>query len=399
MELFENLSTLIVSYVPGVLGALIVFLIGWLIASGLKRLTFKLMSRTQIDNRLMTKLGSNVKVEKLVSKLVYYIVMIMVLLVVLEMLGVSQVLDPLKNMVNEFMGYLPNLFAAGVIGFAGYFIAKIASELVNITGNFFEKLSTKAGFSGNIDLGGIFKKLVFLVVFIPILIVALDTLQMHSIAEPAKAMLSSFINAIPNIIAAAAIIGIFYIGGRYLTSILRELLASLGTDRLAETFRLQSIIGQERKLSGLLSGLAFFFILYFGIITGVERLGFSQLTEVLNNLLLLSGKIFFGLLIMVVGNMIAGIAQRSLQNSGDNDFLASIAKFAVLGLFLAISLRTMGIANEIVNLAFGLTLGSIAVAVALAFGLGGREAGGKQMEYILQRFRKDKKELKEENVA
>jgi len=41
----------------------------------------------------------------------------------------------------------------------------------------------------------------------------------------------------------------------------------------------------------------------------------------------------------------------------------------------------MGLANEIVYLAFGLTLGAVAVAVALSFGLGGREAAGKQMEH------------------
>ena len=50
-------------------------------------------------------------------------------------------------------------------------------------------------------------------------------------------------------------------------------------------------------------------------------------------------------------------------------------------------LRAMGIADDIVNLAFGLTLGAIAVAVALAFGLGGRAAAGKQMEYWLARWR------------
>jgi len=49
----------------------------------------------------------------------------------------------------------------------------------------------------------------------------------------------------------------------------------------------------------------------------------------------------------------------------------------------------MGIADDIVNLAFGLTLGSIAVAFALAFGLGGREAAGKSMEDFLSRFRKN----------
>lgn len=48
----------------------------------------------------------------------------------------------------------------------------------------------------------------------------------------------------------------------------------------------------------------------------------------------------------------------------------------------------MGIADTIVHLAFGLSLGAVAVAVALSFGLGGREAAGKQMEYILSKFRK-----------
>lgn len=66
--------------------------------------------------------------------------------------------------------------------------------------------------------------------------------------------------------------------------------------------------------------------------------------------------------------------------------LSSIARFATLGLFVAISLKYMGIADDIVNLAFGLTLGSVAVAFALSFGLGGRKAAGKQMERFLNKF-------------
>jgi hypothetical protein len=50
-------------------------------------------------------------------------------------------------------------------------------------------------------------------------------------------------------------------------------------------------------------------------------------------------------------------------------------------------LRAMGIADDIVNLAFGLTLGAVAVAVALAFGLGGREAAGKMMDHWLTQLR------------
>jgi len=61
---------------------------------------------------------------------------------------------------------------------------------------------------------------------------------------------------------------------------------------------------------------------------------------------------------------------------------------AILSIFLAIGLRTMGIADEIINLAFGITLGTVALTIILSFGLGGREAAGKQMDKILNKFNK-----------
>jgi len=57
-----------------------------------------------------------------------------------------------------------------------------------------------------------------------------------------------------------------------------------------------------------------------------------------------------------------------------NGGLANIARVAILGLVLAMGLRSMGLADNIVNMAFGFTIGAVAVATALAFGLGGRDA-------------------------
>ena len=67
-----------------------------------------------------------------------------------------------------------------------------------------------------------------------------------------------------------------------------------------------------------------------------------------------------------------------------------MARFAILGIVLAMGLRAMGIADDIVNLAFGLTLGAIAVAVALAFGLGGRDAAGRLASRWVDRLGKPK---------
>ena len=48
----------------------------------------------------------------------------------------------------------------------------------------------------------------------------------------------------------------------------------------------------------------------------------------------------------------------------------------------------MGIADEIINLAFGISLGTVALTIILSFGLGGREAAAKQMAKILEKFNK-----------
>jgi hypothetical protein len=56
---------------------------------------------------------------------------------------------------------------------------------------------------------------------------------------------------------------------------------------------------------------------------------------------------------------------------------------AIIVLGTAIGLRFMGLADDIINLAFGLILGAIAVAFALAFGLGGRDQAGRIVQRLL----------------
>lgn len=383
---FNDLTTQVGGFLPGILGALAVLIIGWFLAGVIRRLVHGLLKKTDLDNKIFKGASSSVSPEKFIAKLVYYLVLMVVLLIVLEMLGVHNVLDPVKNMVNKFLEYIPNIIGAGIIGFAGYIIATIASEVVGFAGDAIDRYATKMGFSTDADLGGIFKKIIFIIVFIPMLIAALDTLQLDVISDPFKEMLTTFISAIPNILVAAITIGVFYIAGRFLVGIVEDLMKGFGVDGMAQKLNISGIIGEGTSLSKLIANVGFFFLMFTGIVAGVEKLNFPQFSVILNNLLELSAQIFFGLIIMAIGNFIANIAHNALEKS--NAFMATIAKIATLGLFLAIALRTMGIANDIVNLAFGLTLGAVAVAVALSFGLGGREAAGKHMEYLMSKFRR-----------
>jgi len=371
------------------LKALLIFIIGRWIAKAVSKLIKNGLAKSQLDNKLFGgKAVGSASPEDFISKIVYYLLLVIVLMIVLETLGIHNVLDPLKEMVGKFIGYIPNIIGAGVVAFAGYLIANIVSELVGAGGGALERYSNKLGLKENMDIGGILKKVVFLIIFVPILIAALDILSIEAISGPAKDVLNSFMSAIPNIFLAAIIIGVFYFVGRFVTNFLYDLLKGLGVDDYSHKLGIAGIIGANTSISNIASKVAFFFIMFTGTVTAMNKLGFVSLSRLLNDLLELSGQIFFGLVILVIGNWISTLAYGALSKSKDGEFVASLARYAILGLFLAIALNTMGIAGNIVNLAFGLTLGAIAVAVALSFGLGGREAAGKTMEDILARFRK-----------
>ena len=383
----DSLIHTIGTALPGVFGAIVVFIIGWLISLLIRRIVHGLMKKTEWDERLLG--NTIVDTNKFIANLVYYILMVIVLLVVLEMLGVSYVLDPIRNMLNEFLGFIPNILAGIAIGFIGYIIAKFVSNLVKMAGSVVDRLAANIGFKDTDKLVYFIQQIVFLLVFIPLLIQALNALHLEAITQPANNLLHNLLDAVPNIIGAILIITLFAVGGKFITEFLRDLLSNMGTDTLAAKLRITAMIGEDQSLSKIIAGIAYFFLVFFGVVSGIEMLGFERLTHSLHTILHLSGNILFGLIIMVVGNFIGYLVYNSLTKSDDNKYLAGVARVAIIGLFLAISLRTMGIANSIVELAFGLTLGALAVAVALSYGLGGREAAGKHMEKILKRFQKD----------
>ena len=385
-DYFHNFVERISHALPGVFGAIVVFIVGWIFALLIRKIVHRLMKKTEWDERLLG--NTIVDTNKFLANLVYYVLMLIILLIVLEMMGVSYVLDPIKNMLNEFLGFIPNILAAGAIAFVGYIIATFVSNLVKMAGSVIDRFAGKIGFKETDKLINFIQKIVFFVIFIPFIIEGLNALHLEAITNPANNLLHELMDAIPNVIGAILIITLFTIGGKFLTQFLNDLLSNLGTDDLTEKLQL-FFVAENQSLSKVISNVVYFFIVFFGIVTGIEMLGFERLSDVLHTILNLSGSILFGLVVMVIGNFIASMVHGAMTKTDNNSFAAGVARVAIIGLFLAIALRTMGIANSIVELAFGLTLGSLAVTIALAYGLGGREAAGKHMEKIIKKFQKD----------
>ncbi len=102
----------------------------------------------------------------------------------------------------------------------------------------------------------------------------------------------------------------------------------------------------------------------------------------MSQFLVFGGRVVLGLVILGVGMYLAGVAYNTVSASSASQarIMANGARLAILILTGAMALREMGLANEIINLAFGMTVGAIAVAIALAFGLGGRDVAARQVE-------------------
>ncbi|MGP1990551.1 mechanosensitive ion channel [Zobellia laminariae] len=385
-NIMNSLSNSVGDFLPSTIGAILILIIGWFVAGFIKRLITKLIKRTKIDDKMGT---GKVVISSLIGKLIYFFIMIFVFMLALEKLGMTSVLDPVKNLLNGFTNYIPNIVGAGLIGYIGYMLATIVSELVGLSGDTIQSLVPKLKLPENIDLVNILKKIVFIFIFIPLLITALNILNMDAISVPATHMLEQFFNAIPKILVAVIILIIFVVGGKFVAGLLTDLLESLKLDGIVKKMNLGGV-SSNTNLPKLIGNIAFFFIVLFGITTALEKLEFAKLTEVLDTLVGVSGNILFGLIILIIGNWIASIAHKAMAKDENNLFVASIVRMCILAIFLAMGLKTMGIGDDIINMAFGITLGTIAVTIALSFGLGGREAAGKQMERILNKFNNNK---------
>jgi len=381
----DSLSQTMGGILPGILGAIAVLIVGLILAGVVSRLVRGAFRRTSIDERLGSKMDLNFNLGDFIAKIVHYLLVLFVLLLVLEMMGLTSVLDPFRDMLGKFFGAVPNMIYAGIIGFIGYVVGKIVSEGVGLASLPLESFSNRIGFKQHDSLVKVIKQVVFFFIFLLFLVAALDALNMDAISRPISDMFANMLEAIPNIIAATIIIGVFYFIGRFLVGFLTDLLHNLGVDSYPTKLGFGSVLG-EASLSSIIGNVVFFFLMFAGVISAMEKLEMTAITDILNNVMNIAGRVFFGLIILVAGSFIANMASKAMASS--DEWLASLVKFAVLGIFLAFALHTMGIAQSIVNMAFGFTLGAVAVAFALSFGLGGREAAGKQMQQFFDKMNK-----------
>ncbi|UJS23446.1 mechanosensitive ion channel [Thiothrix winogradskyi] len=328
--------------------------------------------------RMLGKVGflQRSNLAKPLASLIKALLTIFVLMAVLQHFGLTDVLAPLKTMLNKFLAAIPNIIGAGVIGYAGWVIAKIVSELTGVAlGKVDRQLALKMGDQGTqgVKLSKIGSSFIFAAILIPVAVSALGVLNIPSITEPASGMLNKLLAAIPNIIGAGIILAVTYFVAKFVVSMLTSVLDGVNLNGMPQKLGLTGVFSDSFTPTKLVGNVIMFFAMLTAATAAVNTLGIDIISNIFAKVLEFGGGILVGGVILLVGYFLSTLAYNKLSQYGSAG-IASIARFAILGLVLAMGLRAMGLADNIVNMAFGFTLGAVAIAAALAFGLGGREA-------------------------
>ncbi|MFP3394783.1 mechanosensitive ion channel [Brevibacterium sp. SIMBA_078] len=418
--------------------AIVILIVTWILAAIVKWAIGKLVTKVPALQRD----GSNgQQIGKSVGQIAGLVIWLLGLIAVLQLFNLDQVLTPLQGLLDGIFGFLPNIIGAGFIFFIGYVFAKIAKQLVQTALNAvdltkltskFRSLGDKAtgvaegagnaqphpdatqqyaaqgeqgmpaqgqqgmppqgqqgmppqgGHPGhapnpnaeaNAKISNLIGNLVFGIIIIVVAISALQVLGIKAISEPAQQMLQIFLNAIPLIIAAGILLAIGFVIAKFLGNLLEQILQGIGTDKAINEI---GIVPEGTSASNVITRLVQVAIMIFFAIMAARMLGFPEITNILNEILDLGGSVLFGAAIIAAGFLIAAIIGKFITNN----LASKVLRYSAIALFIAMGLRYMGLADSIINLAFGAVVIGGAAAAALAFGLGGREAAAKMLDKV-----------------
>lgn len=169
-----------------------------------------------------------------------------------------------------------------------------------------------------------------------------------------------------------------------------SLLAGLGFDTLTTDLGLGRADAAQ-KPSGLVGHLVLVAVMLFATIEAAELVGFKVLSRIVADFTVFVGQVVMAVVIFAIGLYLAQLAARTIEasQSRQGHTLAIVARVAILVLSGSMALRELGLASEIVNMAFGILLGAVAIAAAISFGLGGRDLAARELEAWREAVRRE----------
>lgn len=392
-SLLDRVTT---EYLPRLGSAALLLVAALVIATVLRTLVRRGAAMLNVDNWLSKHAaleeGEQVSVSESLATAVYWFIFLLFLPAILSTLGVQAIAQPIQDIFESFLGYIPNIFGASLTLLIGWFVARIVRQVVSnlMAALGSDNFGARLGLSGERSLSKMVGTVLYTFILLFAIIAALDSLSIDAISQPATLMLTTIIDALPNIFGAALVLVISFYIGRMIANLIVDLLRGIGFDNIP------AILGMSwsgtRQPSDLIGYLVIVGVMLFASLSAAELLGSAFLSDILATFIGFGGQLVLAVIIFAIGLYLANLARILILGAGgaQANFTATLARVAILVLTTAMALRQLGVANDIVNLAFGIILGTMGVAAALAFGLGSREVAGREVERLVANLRSDK---------
>jgi mechanosensitive ion channel-like protein len=208
--------------------------------------------------------------------------------------------------------------------------------------------------------------------------------------------LSLLLAAIPRIIGFIIVVAIGWFIAALIARAVSALLRSIRFNDMADRSGFAGFVantGVETDSSGFVAEIAKWFVRLITLVVGFDALGLPAVSDVLRQLLLWLPNLVVAIAVLIFGglaaNWLAGLVRGATAKAdlGNPDLFAAIARVAVWAFAIVIAVNQVGIARDLVNILFMAIVGAVALALGLAFGIGGRDTAAEVVRNWYDRSR------------
>jgi small-conductance mechanosensitive channel len=196
------------------------------------------------------------------------------------------------------------------------------------------------------------------------------------IFQPLQDAIGLFLSYIPQLIGALIILIVGYIVAKVLQAVVGRVLQGIGFDRWMERGGIKQFFDRaetNQTPASILGTLVFWFVFIIAITMAADALGIPQVSVILAQLIAYIPQIIAAILILILAALLANFISGIVRGATGSNVLASIAQYAIIVYAVFAALTQLGVAVQLTANTFLIVLGAVALAAALAFGIGGRE--------------------------
>lgn len=223
------------------------------------------------------------------------------------------------------------------------------------------------------------------------------------IEQSFQGAVDGFIGFLPNLLAFIVILIVGYIIAKIVAAIISKALEKLGLDRKLRESDQHNYVDKLLPGASPSSGIAkvvFWLIFVFFIFAAIGALKIPAVTTFMNEVLAYLPNVIAAILIFVIASILAGAIAAAVTNfMGDTPtgkVAATVLPAIVMVIAMFMILQQLKIAEEIVQIAFAAIMGALALGLALAFGLGGRNVAERMLEDAYRKGQEQKGQIKQD---